>query len=124
MFRKLSKRQILNCSFSGLIFLFLFNLASTSVLSETLRVGTKPFKPFAFVREGEYIGFSIELWQEIAKELELDYELYGETTVTDLLESVATENTDVAIAGITVTSEREKKRRLLPLLNGRVMVLR
>lgn len=108
MFRRLSKRQIVNCSFSGLIFLFLFNIVQTPVLSETLRVGTKPFKPFAFVREGEYIGFSIDLWQEIAKELELDYELYGETTVTDLLESVAFENTDVAIAGITITSEREK----------------
>jgi len=108
MFRRLSKRQIVNYSFSGLIFSFLFNIVPTSVLSETLRVGTKPFKPFAFVQEGEYIGFSIDLWQEIAKELELDYELYGETTVTDLLESVATENTDVAIAGITITSEREK----------------
>ena len=108
MFQKLSKRQILNCGFSGLIFSFLLNMVQTPVLSETLRVGTKPFKPFAFVREGEYIGFSIDLWQEIAKELELDYELYGETTVTDLLESVASENTDVAIAGITITSEREK----------------
>ena len=108
MFRRLSKRQIINCSFSGLIFSFLFNIVPTSVLSETLRVGTKPLKPFAFVREGEYIGFSIDLWQAIAKELKLDYELYGETTVTDLLESVAIENTDVAIAGITITSEREK----------------
>ena len=108
MFRRLSKRQIVNYSFSVLIFSFLFNIVPTSVLSETLRVGTKPFKPFAFVREGKYTGFSIDLWQEIAKELELDYELYGETTVTELLESVASENTDVAIAGITITSEREK----------------
>ena len=75
-----------------------YNLAKTS----------KRFAPFAFVQDGEYIGFSIDLWQEIAKELELDYELYGEKTVTNLLSSVKSGNTDVAIAGITITSEREK----------------
>ena len=108
MFERLSKRKIVSYSLSGLIFSCLLSIIQTPVLSETLRVGTKPFKPFAFVQEGEYIGFSIDLWQEIAKELELDYELYGEATITDLLEAVASENTDVAIAGITITSEREK----------------
>lgn len=108
MFRRLSKRQIVNCNFSGLIFLFLFNIIQAPVLSKTLRVGTKPFAPFTFVQEGEYIGFSIDLWQEIAKELELDYELYGEKTVTELLDSVSSGSTDVAIAGITITSEREQ----------------
>lgn len=83
------------------------NFAS-SLSAETLRVGTKPFAPFAFVQEGEYIGFSIELWSEIAKELNIEYELYGEKTVTDLLNSVSSGNTDVAIAGITITSDREK----------------
>jgi ABC-type amino acid transport substrate-binding protein len=85
----------------------LLNLTS-SLNAKTLRVGTKPFAPFAFVQEGKYIGFSIELWDEIAKELDLEYELYGEKTVTDLLNSVSSGNTDVAIAGITITSEREK----------------
>ena len=47
-----------------------FNI-TTPLLAKTLRVGTKPFAPFAFVQEGQYIGFSIELWKEIAKELNL-----------------------------------------------------
>ena len=85
----------------------LFNFTSP-LTAETLRVGTKPFAPFVFVREGQYIGFSIELWEEIADELSLEYELYGEKTVTDLLDSVSSGNTDVAIAGITITSDREK----------------
>ena len=109
MFGKLSKYcRPIGWSLSGLIYLFSVGISQTAVLSETLRVGTKPFTPFAFVQEGKYIGFSIDLWEEIAKELELDYELYGEKTVTDLLESVSSGNTDVAIAGITITSEREK----------------
>ena len=108
MFSKFSQRRNMGCSISGLISLFLIGIAQTPALSETLRVGTKPFAPFAFVREGEYIGFSIDLWSEIAQELELDYELYGEKTVAELLNSVSSGNTDIAIAGITITSEREQ----------------
>lgn len=108
MFDKLLKEKVIHWSLSGLISSFLIGMIQTPGLSTTLRVGTKPFAPFAFVQDGEYIGFSIDLWQEIAKELELDYELYGEKTVTDLLSSVESGNTDVAIAGITITSKREK----------------
>ncbi|NJR46248.1 MAG: transporter substrate-binding domain-containing protein [Hyellaceae cyanobacterium CSU_1_1] len=109
MFNRLSQCSNIICwSLSGLISSFLVFIIQTPVLAEILRVGTKPFAPFAFVQDGEYIGFSIELWEEIAEELELEYELYGEKTVTDLLESVSSGNTDIAIAGITITSEREK----------------
>lgn len=99
--------SIFTYSSFAIALLALANFA-TSVAAETLRVGTKPFAPFAFVQEGEYIGFSIELWSEIAQELDLEYELYGEKTVTDLLNSVSSGNTDVAIAGITITSDREE----------------
>ena len=108
MFRKLTKYAAINQTVFGLVSSALMCIAQTPALSETLRVGTKPFAPFAYVRDGEYVGFSIDLWSEIAEELELDYELYGENTVTELLESVSQGNTDVAIAGITITSEREE----------------
>ncbi len=109
MFSRLSQGKNINCwSLSGLISSFLVFIIQTPVLSEILRVGTKPFAPFAFVQDGEYIGFSIDLWEEIAEELELEYELYGEKTVTNLLESVSSGDTDIAISGITITSEREK----------------
>ena len=94
---------------SGIV-IALFALINTisPLAAESLRVGTKPIAPFALVQEGKYVGFSIELWSEIAEELDLEYELYGEKTVTDLLNSVSSGNTDVAIAGITITSEREQ----------------
>lgn len=91
----------------GIVLFTLLNITSP-LTAETLRVGTKPFAPFAFVQEGKYVGFSIELWSEIAQELNLEYELYGEKTVNDLLNSVSSGDTDIAIAGITITSEREK----------------
>lgn len=108
MFHKSINHAAINQVIFGLASSALILISQTPTLSETLRVGTKPFAPFAFVQEGEYIGFSIDLWSEIAKELEVEYELYGEKTVTDLLDSVSSGNTDVAIAGITITAEREK----------------
>ena len=104
----LVSRNIFKWSLLGLISSSLIGIFSAPVLSKTLRVGTKPFAPFSFVQEGQYIGFSIDLWREVAKELELEYELYGEKTVVDLLNSVSSKNTDVAIAGITITAEREE----------------
>lgn len=77
--------------------------------SKALQVGTKTFAPFAFTQNGKYIGFSMDLWNYIAKELDIEYGLYGEKTVTDLLNSVSSGNTDVAIAGITITAKREEK---------------
>lgn len=77
--------------------------------SKSLRVATKPFAPLSFEQNGQYVGFSIELWQEIANDLKIDYELYKEATITDLLNSVSSGLADVAIAGITITSEREEK---------------
>ncbi|WP_036484387.1 transporter substrate-binding domain-containing protein [Myxosarcina sp. GI1] len=102
------RKQFIRLSLLGCTSLSLISIFPVSVRAESLQVGTKPFAPFAFVHEGQYIGFSIDLWQEVAKELDLEYELYGETTVSELLNSVSSKNTDVAIAGITITSEREK----------------
>ena len=108
MLDKLLKVKVVSWGLSGLMSVLAIGIVQSPTLSKTLTVGTKPFAPFAFVRDGKYIGFSIDLWSEIAEQLELDYELYGETTITELLESVSSGNTDVAIAGITITAEREK----------------
>lgn len=108
MFSNLLQRNIIRWSLSGLISSSIIFIANAPALSKALRVGTKPFSPFSFIQEGQYIGFSMDLWREVAEELNLEYELYGEKTVVDLLNSVSSGNTDVAIAGITITSEREK----------------
>ena len=104
----LGSTKISRWSSAGLISLTLIGLIQIPVESKTVRVATKSFAPFAFIKEGQYIGFSIDLWREIAKELDLEYEVYGEKTVIDLLDAVSSKNTDVAIAGITITAEREQ----------------
>ena len=77
----LVKHRAIVAGVSGSIAFLGIYFIPVSALSESVRVGTKSFAPFAFVQDGRYIGFSIDLWEKIAAELQLDYELYGEKTV-------------------------------------------
>ena len=54
-----------------------------------------------------YTGFDIELWEEIAKELELTF-TYNETDLKGIFTDLVEGNADVAFSCITVTNEREK----------------
>ena len=72
------------------------------------RVATKPIEPLVIKKNGHWTGFSIELWEVIAEELQLDYEWIEVTSVTEQLEAVRKGQADVAIAGISMTPEREQ----------------
>lgn len=76
--------------------------------TEPLRVVTKSFPPFV-IKEGDVLtGFSIELWEAIANNLDLTYEFYEVETVTEQLQALQDGEADVAIAGITITEGREE----------------
>lgn len=75
---------------------------------DPLRVATKRFEPFVLYEDKQYTGFSIDLWEEIAAILELEYELCGVNTIAKLLDEVSRGAADVAIAGISITSKRER----------------
>lgn len=94
------------------LFLLLFCSYGNNINAQneqvSVRVGTKLFPPFVFEQNGKYVGFSIDLWEKVADELNWKSELYGEQTLDELLNSVSQGTTDIAIAGITITSEREK----------------
>jgi polar amino acid transport system substrate-binding protein len=73
-----------------------------------LRVATKPLEPFVFKQGEEWAGFSIDLWNAIAQRLGLDFEWVEVKNVQEQLEAVQTGQADAAIAGISMTAEREK----------------
>ncbi len=73
-----------------------------------LRVGTKESPPFVVRREdGTLDGPSIRLWRELAEALEMPY-AFEERSLEGLLAGVEDGSLDVAIAAITVTSQRER----------------
>ncbi len=77
-------------------------------VERTLIVGTKVTEPFVLRRpDGSWEGISIELWENIARELGWTYE-YRQYELTDVIEATQSGAVDVAVAAFTVTSEREE----------------
>jgi len=73
-----------------------------------LQVVTLRSEPFVIYRDGKYDGFSIELWANIARNLDIEYHIYGVNTIAKLLDDIWRGAADVAVAGIGITSKREK----------------
>lgn len=85
-----------------------FFLLSLLAAPEALRVYTKPIEPFSFEEDGKAAGFSLELWQRVAQQLGLTYRLTWKKTVPELIEALESGQADVAVAAISITSDREK----------------
>lgn len=65
------------------------------------------FVPFEFKEGDNYVGFDIDLWQAIAEQLHVDYQLKP-MDFSGIIPALQTKNVDVALAGITITDERKK----------------
>jgi polar amino acid transport system substrate-binding protein len=103
-------------------FLFLICLLGVSSLpivqaqddQKTLKVAIKPSEPWVMydsnkaLEERNPIGFSIDLWRGIAKEIGVKTEWVYNDNVRDLLDSVKEGKAHVGIAAITIRSDREK----------------
>jgi ABC-type amino acid transport substrate-binding protein len=74
-----------------------------------LRVGTKAVPPFVIhEQDGSWSGISIELWDQIAEELGLTYELQ-EMDLQGLTRGLQDGTIDLAVAALTITLEREER---------------
>lgn len=81
----------------------------TAAPQEKLIIGTKVAPPFAFQEAGRWTGASIDLWMELARELDLQYEIRGFGEDLDaLLDAVQRGEVDAGMAAITVNGDRER----------------
>jgi polar amino acid transport system substrate-binding protein len=81
-----------------------------STQAQSIRLAVKSLAPFVFEDNGKYTGFSIELWDAISKNLNLETTTVNNNkNVTELIDSVSTNKSDVGIAGVSITAERENK---------------
>jgi len=77
---------------------------------EQVVVSTKIFKPFSFKQQdGTWTGFSVELWEALATQLNMETTWHGTDSVGALLEAVHDGPAEVGIAAITITSQREER---------------
>lgn len=74
----------------------------------TITVGIKPLDPFVTRNGDQYHGFSIDLWNEIARRNSWQTSYVWHDTLPLLLRDTQKSAVDVGIAGITITKDREK----------------
>lgn len=85
-------------------------VAAGTVSAETLRVVTDPsFVPFEMMDQetGEMIGFDMEIIREVADRAGFEIDL-NTMDFNGIIPALQTGNVDIAIAGITITEEREE----------------
>ncbi|MDM0073243.1 transporter substrate-binding domain-containing protein [Variovorax sp. J2P1-59] len=80
----------------------------TPAQTRPLRVVTGPLAPFVFKQGDQYTGFSIDLWNELARRMRVDFVWVDAGSRADQLDSVPRGDADVAISAIVMTPERER----------------
>ncbi|WP_250530143.1 transporter substrate-binding domain-containing protein [Caballeronia sp. ATUFL_F1_KS4A] len=73
-----------------------------------LRVAISSVAPFVMPQTAAPEGFSIDLWNELARRMHVDFTWIRIPTQAGLLPAVQHGDADVAIAAITMTAERER----------------
>ena len=92
--------------------MFILDPSSTSSqnypqVPDKLLIGVADFPPYAMkAANGKWEGFSIEIWQAVAKELAIEYELKEFSRLKQMVEAIQTGGLD-AIPNIAVTEYNE-----------------
>lgn len=98
-------KSLLNVSVAALA--LALSLSSTAAEKKLVVATDTAFVPFEFKQGDKYVGFDVDLWDAIAKELKLDYTLKP-MDFSGIIPALQTRNVDLALAGITITEERKK----------------
>lgn len=98
-------KKLLQASLAALV---LATAGQAHSADEELLIATDTaFVPFEFKQGSEYVGFDIDLWAAIAKELNLKYQLKP-MDFNGIIPALQTRNVDAALAGITIKEERKQ----------------
>jgi ABC-type amino acid transport substrate-binding protein len=104
--RKISKKTV-----SILLFLWVLVLmpANSVCPQETpLQIAVEVMAPCVMKSDEGYTGFEIELWEEISKELGLEFSYY-ETNMDGIFRDLIEGRSQAGFSCITITHEREKR---------------
>lgn len=90
-----------------LIVLFLLT-QSTAATAQSLKVAIKSSPPFSIqTAQGNWQGISVELWDDIAKQLNLEYEWVVIEDIQAQFNQLQQGQIDVAVGALTMTADRE-----------------
>lgn len=107
------RKQLFWCYLLIGVFIFaglpVFAQDTEDITDDRLTVAIKVFEPFVMKDGDTWTGFSIELWEDIAQKVDLEFDYLEVETVRDQLDAVEDGSADLAIAGISITSVREER---------------
>lgn len=110
-------RRILTARWRAALAAWLVVLASLAVAPpahaqqtpQSVRVGTFAIEPFVMQYHGRLTGFSIDLWNEIARRLQVDTHYDVAPDVNALFQTLRDGEADVAVSGLFYSVERDRE---------------
>lgn len=102
----LSLSSIMRLRFLFLSFLFL--IGPTISQAEKLQAVTRNVEPFSFEKDGRRVGYSVELWDALAREIGVEYEMKTVESAKDMITALESKTADVAVGALSITSKREE----------------
>lgn len=82
--------------------------AAAQTAPAAVRVGVYVAPPFIMKSGDSYTGFTWDLWQQIASDLKLTYNVREVGTVADLLKQIRDGQIDIGVANLSITADRYK----------------
>lgn len=87
----------------------LFLLASAAPShAEKIKIVTRNIEPFSFEQHGRRVGFAMELWDQIAREVGLEFEVQTANTAAEIIDALKNKTADAGVGALSVTAEREQ----------------
>ncbi|MEI7426136.1 MAG: transporter substrate-binding domain-containing protein [Candidatus Moraniibacteriota bacterium] len=82
-------------------------MKNSGIKKTILTVAVSEIPPLVMKKGRDFSGFEIELWNMIAKKLKLEFQ-YKRVAFSDIVDCIYEGKADVALAGITISKEREE----------------
>ncbi len=90
---------------SALLLLFFVLIVNVSASERKMIVGVSESPPFVYSQDGRFTGLNVDLWEEIADSLNIDYE-YKKYTIAGLISALRNGKIDLCISPLTITASR------------------
>lgn len=91
------------------VLIVFITISSKTTAADVLRVWTIEREPFSHLEDSwEWSWFSIDLWKNIAKENDLQYEFVPYTDFGEMLADTENKKNNLSVANISITAERER----------------
>ena len=74
---------------------------------EKLKVVTRNLEPFSFDKDGRRAGYAADLWDQLARETGVDYEVQVVNTAQEIIDALKDKKADVGVGALSVTAQRE-----------------